>query len=386
MTKQNYKELWEEICFILHERIRKDISEKDFEYQVLRSIEKLGWSEFKGEFEKQPVLPIGRKGSIRPDIVIYGPNKKALVVIEIKRPAEDLAKDYSAGQLKSYMRQMKSDFGLLVGKEIRVYYDGLRNPQPEPLLLDRIQFDKKSEDGERFVAIFNREDFLQGNYETFLNNLIERHKAKRNIRKLRESLVTKETEKKLFKFLRNEYSEYGSDIVEEALEALIINLSLKPSETEIRAKPTKKQQKQPDSSMGMRESIFNIVKDHKTGISKSEIINISGYGYRQVGNALHSLSLRGLVKSKGRGIWIPLKENYRTELPNKKPAQAKRGEPIGIKASVFNVIKKYRRGVSIQKIMDKTGLEKRQVRNALHRLSKKGRVKSVSTGVYIAIE
>jgi predicted transcriptional regulator of viral defense system len=36
--------------------------------------------------------------------------------------------------------------------------------------------------------------------------------------------------------------------------------------------------------------------------------------------------------------------------------------------------------------MDKTGLEKRQVRNALHRLSKKGRVKSVSTGVYIAIE
>ena len=37
------KEMWKEICFILSENVKPDISERDFENQVVRVIEKLGW-------------------------------------------------------------------------------------------------------------------------------------------------------------------------------------------------------------------------------------------------------------------------------------------------------------------------------------------------------
>ena len=119
------EEQWAEICFLLSANVRPDISEKDFESLVIRTMEKLGWYEYKGEIQRQPNIQIGRKNSIRPDVVLYN-SSKALIVIEVKRPAEDLTKDESTGQLISYMRQMKADFGLLIGQQIRMYYDGHR--------------------------------------------------------------------------------------------------------------------------------------------------------------------------------------------------------------------------------------------------------------------
>ena len=133
MQPEFLKEIWTEICFILSHNIKLNVSENIYEQNVLRAIEKLGWRQFKKEIVIQPRLQIGRQGSIRPDLVIYGPEHKALIVIEVKRPSEDMTKDNAIGQLKSYMRQMKADFGLLVGHEIRIYYDGALNQNPEPL-------------------------------------------------------------------------------------------------------------------------------------------------------------------------------------------------------------------------------------------------------------
>lgn len=49
---------------------------------------------------------------------------------------------------------------------------------------------------------------------------------------------------------------------------------------------------------------------------------------------------------------------------------------------VFDVISKSRNGATIANLKAKTGLESRQLSNALYKLSKKGKIASKSRGVY----
>jgi len=51
--------------------------------------------------------------------------------------------------------------------------------------------------------------------------------------------------------------------------------------------------------------------------------------------------------------------------------------------SVYNVIKRSRKGVSIAVLREKTGLDSRQLSNALYKLSKKGMVRTKSRGIYV---
>ena len=50
---------------------------------------------------------------------------------------------------------------------------------------------------------------------------------------------------------------------------------------------------------------------------------------------------------------------------------------------VFDNIKRARKGISIGKIQEKTGLSDRQLSNALYKLSKKGKILSAIRGAYI---
>jgi predicted Rossmann fold nucleotide-binding protein DprA/Smf involved in DNA uptake len=50
--------------------------------------------------------------------------------------------------------------------------------------------------------------------------------------------------------------------------------------------------------------------------------------------------------------------------------------------SVFDVIKKSRKGISIAQLKEKTDLNPRQLSNALYKLTKKGSIKSMSRGIY----
>ena len=58
MTPEQHADTWKEICFILSESISQKVNEKDFEGQVVRAAEALGWKEFKGEIKRQAVIKI----------------------------------------------------------------------------------------------------------------------------------------------------------------------------------------------------------------------------------------------------------------------------------------------------------------------------------------
>ena len=68
----------------------------------------------------------------------------------------------------------------------------------------------------------------------------------------------------------------------------------------------------------------------------------------------------------------------------KKPA--KKASPSGkatVLDSVLDVVKKSRKGVDIDTLKKKTGLEPRQLSNALYKLSKRGMIEAQSRGTYV---
>ena len=213
MDTSNYQELWEEICFILSKNIDSSIGEKHFEEKVLRTIEKLGWHEYKNEIRRQPMLQFGKKSFLIPALVLYDQENQALISIEVKRPSENLSKANPNGQLKSYMRQMKAEFGLLVGEEIRIYYDGSLNPlKTEPLLLDKVLFDKDSKAGWNFVEIFTKDNFLSKKYLPYLEKEISKLSRDREVKKLIDELHSDTTKAKVIEFLKHEYADFDSDV------------------------------------------------------------------------------------------------------------------------------------------------------------------------------
>jgi predicted Rossmann fold nucleotide-binding protein DprA/Smf involved in DNA uptake len=66
-----------------------------------------------------------------------------------------------------------------------------------------------------------------------------------------------------------------------------------------------------------------------------------------------------------------------------KKAPAKKTSKTTVLDSVMAVINKSRSGATIANLKTKTGLESRQLSNALYKLSKKGKIKSKSRGVYV---
>ncbi len=64
----------------------------------------------------------------------------------------------------------------------------------------------------------------------------------------------------------------------------------------------------------------------------------------------------------------------------KKPAASKGGTVLG---TVFDAIKRSKKGVPIEKIKEKSGFDGRQLSNALYKLTKQGQIKTVSRGVYV---
>ena len=74
------------------------------------------------------------------------------------------------------------------------------------------------------------------------------------------------------------------------------------------------------------------------------------------------------------------KKTVRKAAARKKTSPA-RGQTV--LDSVYNVIQRSKKGVTIATLKSKTGLESRQLSNALYKLSKKRMVRAKSRGIYV---
>ena len=64
----------------------------------------------------------------------------------------------------------------------------------------------------------------------------------------------------------------------------------------------------------------------------------------------------------------------------KKAAPAK---PVTMLDTVFDVIKRTKKGVTVTQLREKTKLDSRQLSNALYKLTKKGAIQTKSRGLYV---
>ena len=199
-------ENWNKLCYYLYEKIQTDITETEFEPIVEKGLEILGWDEFSGDFEIRPNYQLGSsKDRITPDFVVKSNQTgEKLFVIEIKRPKVSLSNQNQI-QLSTYMRQFKLEFGILIGPQIQIFYDGELNKNENATLIENIEFKRENEKGKQFTELFSKDKFDKDALSDF---------AKKAFKKINE----KETEKEIKnKVLSEDFKEIVSEIILEKL-------------------------------------------------------------------------------------------------------------------------------------------------------------------------
>ena len=68
--------------------------------------------------------------------------------------------------------------------------------------------------------------------------------------------------------------------------------------------------------------------------------------------------------------------------PKKKAAPAKAAKKTTVLDAVYDVVRRARNGATIAQLKEKTGLNPRQLSNALYKLSTRGKIVAISRGVY----
>jgi len=229
-------EKWNEICFLLSDNIRTDISESDFEQNVVQALRVLDWKEYSGDIEIRPSFQVGAANRITPDFVIKDSDNRKLFVIEIKQPNIPLNSKFQQ-QLFSYMRQLKLEYGILIGQGIQIFYDGDLAKQEDPILLETIKFTKDNDKGLKFVEIFAKENFNQESLRNFTLNGLKKLNRREEHKDLTKKLLDENYQEKISELIKQDFlDEYDGELIESVLENLRIEIRAKnalPTQSEL---------------------------------------------------------------------------------------------------------------------------------------------------------
>jgi hypothetical protein len=229
-------EKWNEICFLLSDNIRTDISESDFEQNVVQALRVLDWKEYSGDIEIRPSFQVGAANRITPDFVIKDSDNRKLFVIEIKQPNIPLNSKFQQ-QLFSYMRQLKLEYGILIGQGIQIFYDGDLAKQEDPILLETIKFTKDNDKGLKFVEIFAKENFNQESLRNFTLNGLKKLNRREELKELTKKLLDENYQEKISELIKQDFlDEYDGELIESVLENLRIEIRAKnalPTQSEL---------------------------------------------------------------------------------------------------------------------------------------------------------
>jgi hypothetical protein len=225
---------WNEICFLLYDNIKNDISENSFEQNIIQALRVLNWKQFSGDFDIRPSFQIGAANRITPDFVIKSSESEKLFVIEIKQPNIPLTSTFQQ-QLFSYMRQLKLEYGILIGQGIQIFYDGNLAKQEDPILLETIRFERNSEKGVRFVQLFDKENFDKEFLKDFTLNALKKLNRKEEYKRLTSQVLSDSYKYKLTELIKQDFiSDYDGELIDSVLEELRIEVT---SKNKITTKP-----------------------------------------------------------------------------------------------------------------------------------------------------
>lgn len=218
---------WNEICFLLSENVKKDISENSFEQNVIQALRVLDWKQFSGDYEIRPSYQIGAANRITPDFVIKSSDNHKLFVIEVKQPNIPLTSTFQQ-QLFSYMRQLKLEYGILIGQAIQIFYDGPLAQQDDPVLLDTIRFERNSEKGENFIELFSKGSFNFDLLNEYALQSLKKINRRQDFKLLLNKISSEDFKENIFNLIKQEFiSEYDGELIDSVLNELNIEISIK---------------------------------------------------------------------------------------------------------------------------------------------------------------
>lgn len=211
---------WNEICFLLYENLKAEISENAFEQNVIQALSVLGWKEYLNDFSVRPSFQIGASNRITPDFVIKSQDDTRLFVIEIKQPNIQLTSNFQQ-QLFSYMRQLKLEYGILIGEYIQIFYDGNLSGQHEPILLETIRFNRNDKKGENFVRLFTKDTFAESPLEEFVHKAIKKINKNEVFSKLKRHILSDTFSAELTNIIKQHFiKQYDGEIVDNVIKEL----------------------------------------------------------------------------------------------------------------------------------------------------------------------
>lgn len=218
-------EKWNEICFLLSENIKKEISESEFEQNVIQALRVLNWKEFTGDIQIRPSFQFGASNRIMPDFVINSADKKNLFVIEIKQPNIPLTTSFQQ-QLFSYMRHLRLQYGILIGQSIQVFYDGDLTEHEDPVLLETIQINNEDNKGQNFVELFTKDNFNFEKLNNFTQNSLQKINRRTDQKILINKILSEEYQTVIYELIKQDFlNDYDAELIDNALKEISINIS-----------------------------------------------------------------------------------------------------------------------------------------------------------------
>lgn len=223
-------EKWNEICFLLAENIRSDISESEFERNVIQALRVLDWKEYTGDIQIRPSFQFGASNRLKPDFVINSSEKRNLFIIEIKQPSFPLNTNFQQ-QLFSYMRQLRLEYGILIGQVIQVFYDGDLANHDDPVMLETIEFENDNPKGIKFVELFSKGNFSIEALRSFTINSLKNINRQADKKLLSQKILSPDYEKEVIKLIKQDFLNlYDSELIDSVLNEISINISIKNKE------------------------------------------------------------------------------------------------------------------------------------------------------------
>jgi len=208
-------EEWNDLCYIISKYRNSNSSEREFQIEIVNWLKDLGWSR-RTEIEEQRSIPIGAAQTLIPDIIVKKDNKD-IFVVEIKAPG-NVPVIRNEEQIISYMKQTKVNFGLLIGRTIKIYYDN-PNDREDPEFVAELPMHEDYDEGELLVNTISKENYSEREIEEYYQYKKAQQLKKMQIEELQNSLCVGYGKECLKEYLQKDYS---ADVIDAALENITI--------------------------------------------------------------------------------------------------------------------------------------------------------------------
>ncbi|MGC9352816.1 MAG: hypothetical protein ACP5D9_03200 [Mariniphaga sp.] len=102
------------------------------------------------------------------------------------------------------MRQLRLEYGILIGQVIQMFYDGDLTNHDDPILLETIEFEKNNPKGVKFVELFSKESFSIESLKTFTTNSLKKINRRTDKKISAQKILSPDYEKELIKLIKRE--------------------------------------------------------------------------------------------------------------------------------------------------------------------------------------